>query len=185
MDLGRIQSNSEQGTDSEGRDIPRTIALLIQISQAWAMCPIRGGLNLSYECMTSLDTNDRLVNLRHDNPKLWDDLLNKSTRNYCPGDDEEVAEDIEPHEDEELGDDDSEIPTGEVVEHLVSKKTKPNRQVKGQDANAGLRSSGEAKDADVEVEEVPGKRKRRANTLYKGFWRHVDAKGKDTTEPKA
>jgi hypothetical protein len=39
-------------------------------------------------------------------------------------DDEKVAEDLEPHEDEEMGLDDSEIPTRGVLQHVVAKKTK-------------------------------------------------------------
>ncbi|KAJ7815544.1 hypothetical protein B0H13DRAFT_2381017 [Mycena leptocephala] len=93
------------------------------ILKAWATCSIRSGLNLSFDCMTSFDTKERLINLRNDNPKLWNDLQTKSTRDYCPGDDEEVAEDLEPYEDEEMGADNSEIPTREVVQHVVTKKT--------------------------------------------------------------
>jgi hypothetical protein len=104
--------------------------------------------------MTSFDTNERLINLRNDNPKLWNDLQTKSTRDYCPGDDEEVAEDLEPYEDEEMGADDSEIPTREVVQHVVTKKTGKNRKVKADKGNAavGLGSSGEAEDTDAEID---------------------------------
>lgn len=143
------------------------------------MCLIRGGLNLSYECMTSFDTNERLINLRNENPKLWNDIHTKSTRDYCPGDEEEVIEDLQAHEDEEMGGDDSEIPTHEVVQHVVTKKTAKNREVKTAKGNStvGLGSSGEAEDADADipdakenvVDEPTGKRKRRANAQYAEF----------------
>ncbi|KAJ7938110.1 hypothetical protein B0H13DRAFT_1852042 [Mycena leptocephala] len=94
---------------------------------AWVMCPIRGDLNLSYECMTLFDTNERLIRLCTENPDLWNDFQTKSSRHYCPGDDEEVAEDLEAHEDEEMGVDDSEIPAREVVQHFITKKTGKNR----------------------------------------------------------
>lgn len=91
-------------------------------------------------------TNECLVNLRNENPTLWNDLQTKSTRDYGPGDEEEVLEDPAVHEDEELGDDDSEIPTHEVVQHVVTKKTAKNRTVKATKSKmaVGLRSSGEA-----------------------------------------
>ncbi|KAJ7744394.1 hypothetical protein B0H16DRAFT_1463270 [Mycena metata] len=160
------------------------------ILKAWAMCLVRGGLNLSFDCMTSFETNQRLVNLRNDNPKLWNDLQTKSSRDYCPGDDEEVAEDLEAHEDEEMGGDDSEIPTHEVVQHVVTKKTAKNRRVKAVkgDSAQGLSSSGEAEDADAEIaeeamDEPMGKRKRRANPRYADFWRHANDKDEDLDVP--
>jgi hypothetical protein len=123
----------------------------MQSPQSWEMCLIRGGLNLSYACMTSFDTNERLVGLRTENPRLWNDFQTKSTRDYCPGDDEEVAEDQELQEDEEMGHDDSVIPTREVVEHVVTKKTRRNRKVKAAkgDAAVGLGSCGDAEDVDA------------------------------------
>jgi hypothetical protein len=51
-----------------------------------------------------------------ENPKLWNDLQTKSTRDYCPGEDDEVPEDQEVDEDEEMGGDDSDIPTRDVFE---------------------------------------------------------------------
>jgi hypothetical protein len=45
---------------------------------------------------------------------------------YCHGDDDEVSEDLGPHEDEEMGADNSEIPTREVVYHAITKKTGRN-----------------------------------------------------------
>lgn len=154
------------------------------------MCPIRGGLNLSFDCMTSFQTNQRLIHLRNDNPKLWNDLQTKSTRDYCPGDDEEVAEDLEPHEDEELGADDSEIATHEVVEHVVTKKTRRNRKVKvaKDSTTVGLGASGEAEDIEAEItmaeeDEPTGKRKRRANPRYADFWRHANDKDEDLDVP--
>ncbi|KAJ6602902.1 hypothetical protein B0H10DRAFT_1958045 [Mycena sp. CBHHK59/15] len=151
--------------------------------------PHSGGLDLSYDCMTSFETNERLVNHRNDSPELWDDLHKKSTRDYCPGDDEEVAENLEAHQDEEMGEDDSEIPTQEVVQHVVTKKTTKNRKVKAAKGNSvvGLGSSGEAEDADANiseaeaevVDEPAGKRKRRANARYADFWRHANDNDQD------
>ncbi|KAJ7062656.1 hypothetical protein C8F01DRAFT_964446, partial [Mycena amicta] len=43
------------------------------IKQAWALCIVRG-TNLSYECLTSYETNELLVNLKKTNPQLWNDL---------------------------------------------------------------------------------------------------------------
>jgi hypothetical protein len=73
--------------------------------------------------MTSFQTNERLINLRTVNPKLGKDLNTKSTRAYSPGENEEVEEDLEVYEDEEMGADDTEIPTQEVIRHVVAKKT--------------------------------------------------------------
>ncbi|KAF8155132.1 hypothetical protein K438DRAFT_1862950 [Mycena galopus ATCC 62051] len=88
-----------------------------------------------------------------------------------------------------MGADDSEIPTREVVQHVVAKKTGKNRAVKG-GSYAGLVSSGEAEDPDVDLEankaedEPVGKRKRRANTKYAAdFWRHTNDKGEDLDLP--
>ncbi|KAK7006556.1 hypothetical protein R3P38DRAFT_2793684 [Favolaschia claudopus] len=121
------------------------------------MCHVRGSLDLSYECLTSYETNERLISLSDENPKLWKDLQTKSTRDHCPDGEEEVAEDVEPYDDEGMGDDDSEIP-----------------HARG--------SSGEAEDADAdfvppESEELSGKRKRRPNAQYADFWRHVRGPG--------
>ncbi|KAJ6548992.1 hypothetical protein B0H19DRAFT_1074777 [Mycena capillaripes] len=156
------------------------------------MCPIRGGLNLSYECMTSFDTNERLIRLRTENPDLWNDFQTKSSRDYCPGDDEEVVEDLESHEDEEMGAGDSEIPTREVVKHVVTKKTGKNRKVKAAEGTGavGLGSSGEAEDAEAEIAvagddvgEPMGKRKRRPNAQYANFWRHANDRDDDLNVP--
>jgi hypothetical protein len=140
--------------------------------------------------MTSFKANQCLINLRNNNPKLWNDLQTKSTRDYAPGDDEEIPEDLEPHEDEELGGDDSVIATHEVVEHIVTKKTRKNRKVKvaTDDATVGLGSSGEAEDIEAEIavadeDEQMGKRKRRANPWYADFWRHANDKDEDLDVP--
>ncbi|KAJ7883609.1 hypothetical protein B0H13DRAFT_1890313 [Mycena leptocephala] len=114
----------------------------------------------------------------------------KSTRDYCPGDDEEVAEDQELQEDEEMGHDDSEIPTREVVEHVVTKKTRRNRKVKAAkgDAAVGLGSCGDAEDVDAEIvvadegELATGKRKRRPNQNYVNFWRHARTAARNQLE---
>ncbi|KAJ7121244.1 hypothetical protein C8R43DRAFT_959596 [Mycena crocata] len=63
-------------------------------------------------------------------------LETKSTGDYCPGNDKEVAEDQELQEDEGMREDDSEIPTREVVEHVVTKKTRKNRKIKAAKGNA-------------------------------------------------
>lgn len=172
--------------------------LLIKILKSWEMCEIRGGLNLSYKCMTSFETNERLINLRTENPKLWEDLNTKSTRTYCPGEDEEVQEDLEVHDDEEMGADGAEIPTQEVIRHIVAKKTGKNRKVKSakDSGRVGLVSSAQAEDIDVEVAAVEGtagdgeieleqsgKRMRRANVRYADFWRHANDKGEDLELP--
>jgi hypothetical protein len=91
-----------------------------------------------------------------------------------------------------MGEDDSEIPTREVVHHVVTKKTAKNRKIKGKGV-VGLVSSGEAEDADAEVaaveiigepeKEGPGKRTRRANAKYTDFWRHANDKDEDLEVP--
>jgi hypothetical protein len=162
------------------------------------MCSIRGGLNLSFDCMTSFDANEHLINLKNDNPKLWNDLQTKSTREYCPCDDEEVAEDLAPHEDEEMGDDDTEIPTREVIQHIVTNRVRKGRQQKAKTSTSGvgLVSTGDADDVDAEVlaEDVappkdepavggPSKRKHCPNTKYTDFWRHANDKDEDLVVP--
>jgi hypothetical protein len=139
--------------------------------------------------MTSFETNEHLIRLRTENPQLWNDLLTKSTHDYNPGDNKEVAEDMEPYEDEEMGGDDSAIPTREVVQHVVTKKTAKNRKV----TTAGLVSSGMAEDADAEiaapddtpgdVAEGSGKHKHRPTTRYGEFWRHANDKDEDLDVP--
>lgn len=100
-----------------------------------------------------------------------------------------MAEDLAPYEDDEMGEDDSEIPTREVVQHVVAKKTRKNRKAKAAIGNAAgaLTSTGEAEGADAEVPETEveapeavvdevepnGKRKRTATKKYNDFWRHV------------
>ncbi|KAK6974495.1 hypothetical protein R3P38DRAFT_3378568 [Favolaschia claudopus] len=165
--------------------------------KAWEMCLVRGGLNLSYSCMTSFETTERLANLRTERPDLWNDFNDKDKLpDYCPGDDEEVAEDIEAHEDEEMGADDSEVPTREVVNHVITKTTRKNRKVR-KDGAVGLVSSCEAEDIDAEVAapeasaggdaegEGSGKRRRRPNVRYAGpeFWRHANDNDEDLAAP--
>jgi hypothetical protein len=48
-----------------------------------------------------------------------------------------VEEDLEVHEDEEIGAHDAEIPTQEVIRHVVAKKTGKNRKVKPVTDSAG------------------------------------------------
>jgi hypothetical protein len=142
--------------------------------------------------MTLFETNERLIRLRTENPGLWNDLQTKSTCDYCPGDHDEVAEDLEPHDNEEMGEDDSEIPTREVVHHIVTKKTATNRKMKGK-GMVGLVSSGEAEDTDAEVAAVKivgepktegsGKCTHRTNAKYTDFWRHANDKDEDLEVP--
>jgi hypothetical protein len=138
--------------------------------------------------MASHETSERLTGLRTEKPDLWNDLQTKSTGDQCPGDDEEVAEDLVPYDDEGMGDDDSEIPTHEVVQHVVTKRVRKGRQPKGKTAVAGLVSTGDAEDvnAEIVVEDEPGqsKRKRRPNTKYAAadFWRHANDQDEDLDE---
>ncbi|KAJ7936523.1 hypothetical protein B0H13DRAFT_2303561 [Mycena leptocephala] len=98
----------------------------------------------------------------------------------------------------DMGPDDSEIPTCEVVQHVATKKTTKNRKIKEieGDAAVGLGSSGVAEDADAELDaEIPapendvgtaeptGKRKRRPNARYANLWRHANCKGEDLVVP--
>jgi hypothetical protein len=159
------------------------------------MCTIRGGRNLSYTCMTSFETSQTLVNLKHDKPELWNDLQAKSTQDYCPGDDEAVPEDLECHKDEDMGNDDSEIPTHEVVEHVITKRVCKGRQQKQAGGSIGLVSSGDTEDVDTEMpaedtsdeEAAPkgrGRHTRRPNTKYAGeFWHHTNNKDQDIPIP--
>lgn len=93
--------------------------------------------------------------------------------------------------------DDSEILIREVVHHVVTKRTLQNRKIRVKGA-VGLVSSGEAEDADAEVEEtddtpaaadakteVWGKRTRRPNLLHTNFWRHANDKDEDLEVPVA
>ncbi|KAJ7937725.1 hypothetical protein B0H13DRAFT_2302551 [Mycena leptocephala] len=90
----------------------------------------------------------------------------KSTCDYCPGDEEEVAEDLDPHEDEEMSADDSEIPTREVVHHVLTKKTAKNRKIKAkavaEDADAEVSAVDDKPDRGTQVE-ASDKRMRRPN----------------------
>jgi hypothetical protein len=162
------------------------------------MCSIRGGLNLSFDCMTSFDTNEHLINLKNNNPKLWKDLQTKSTREYCPGNEEEVAEDLEPYKDEEMGDDDAEIPTCEVIQHIITNRVCKGRQQKAKTGTSGvgLVSTGDVEDVDTEIlaEDVappedelaadgPSRRKHCPNAKYADFWRHANDKDEDLVVP--
>jgi hypothetical protein len=91
-----------------------------------------------------------------------------------------------------MGDDDSEIPTHEVVQHVITKKTLRNRRVKAPKGNAGigLTSSGEAEDADTEIAvadenvvEATSKRKCHPNARYAEFWRHANDLDEDMDVP--
>jgi hypothetical protein len=94
-----------------------------------------------------------------------------------------MVEDTEQRDDdEEMGVDDSEIPTREVVEHVVAKKTRKNRKV----VDVGLVSSGTAEDVDADMTvgaEASGKRVRVPNTRYSEFWRHANDKDEDVDVP--
>jgi hypothetical protein len=63
---------------------------------------------------------------------------------------------MEAHEDDEMGGDDSEIPTQEVVQHVVTKKTAKNCKIKAAKGNSIVRlgSSGEAEDANTDISEA-------------------------------
>ncbi|KAJ6533335.1 hypothetical protein DFH09DRAFT_1092565 [Mycena vulgaris] len=165
------------------------------ILKSWSMCVIRGGRNISYACMTSFETNQTLVNLKHDKPELWNDLQTKSTHDYCPGDDEAVLEDLERHEDEEMGNDNSKIPTREVFEYVITKRVHKGHQQKQAGGSVGLVSSGDTEDVDTELpaedtsdeEAAPkgrGMRTRRPNTKYAGeFGRHNNSKDQNIPVP--
>ncbi|KAJ7337690.1 hypothetical protein DFH08DRAFT_1015038 [Mycena albidolilacea] len=152
------------GRTGETLDLDTTLLVLCDV---WAMCLIRGSLNLSYDCMTSFETNERLIHLCTENPGLWNDLQTKSTRDYRPGDHDEVVEDLELYDDEEMGEDDSEIPAREVVHHIATKKTAINP----------VEIVGEPK------MEGSGKRTCRANAKYADFWRHANNKDEDLEVP--
>ncbi|KAF8151891.1 hypothetical protein K438DRAFT_1778709 [Mycena galopus ATCC 62051] len=93
------------------------------------------------------------------------------------------------------GNDDSEIPTREVVEHVITKCVRKGRQQKQAGESVGLVSSGDAKDVDAELpaentsdeKAAPkgrGMRTRRPNTKYAGeFWRHTNNMDQDIPVP--
>ncbi|KAJ7315138.1 hypothetical protein DFH08DRAFT_972174 [Mycena albidolilacea] len=110
-----------------------------------------------------------------------------------PSDADVVVEESDMHDDEELGLDDSEIPTREVILHVTSKTTMKSRVVKLESTGEGLSTSETAEDPDAEPQGVDanlvtppeepqlgrGKRVRRPNAMYAKFWRHANDRDED------
>ena len=88
--------------------------------------------------------------------------------------------------DEEDGPDDSDITLAEVVADIVGEM--PQRCIVRQQANGGgLSSTADTNDTEVAVIEEPeekgrGKRKKKENQLYAGWWRHEAIDGRDMPE---
>jgi hypothetical protein len=103
-----------------------------------------------------------------------------------PTDDHFVEEDTMPRVDldEEDGPDDSDITPAEVVADVIGEK--PRRNVIRQKDGGGLSSAADTDDQEnmesaIEAveDEGRGKRKRKENQLYVGWWRHEAKDGKD------
>ena len=149
-------------------------------------CEVRGW-NLSYECLTSYNARERLWQEKNNDTPFWNELQKKSLIDLRPTDDEVVSEDAMPcvNMDEEDGPDDSDIMPAEVVADIVGKQ--PQRCLIRQADGGGLSSAADTDsnallDVAVEVpaeEKGRGKRKKKENQLYAGWWRHEAKDGTD------
>lgn len=164
--------------------------------QAFEMCRTKG-FNLSYESLTGFAARDRLRNLKKTDPLFWDEL----TASAIPeptNTDQTYDEDNEDEPDAGF-EDDSDLTCDTVTIHVVNSVVPEGALAT---AEGNLISATEAESMeDVVAVEVPkpneqddvpsglpaveelgiGKRKRRANTLYKAstFWRHHDGDASD------
>ena len=152
------------------------------------MCRIKE-FNLSYDCLTSYAVRDKLRNLKKTDPEFWKELTAASVPDPT-NEDQTFEEDIIDGHDMSF-DDDSDLPCDTIIGCTTSSGIPENVSAT---ADGNLVSVAEAEsidevgesstpsqvpDSEVPLAEEalgPGKRKRRANTLYKAstFWRHHD-----------
>jgi len=158
------------------------------------MCRVKS-FNLSYESLTSYAVRDQLCNLKKTDPEFWKELTTASTP-VANNPEQKFDEDDTDEPDTLCFDDDSDVVCNVVIAH-VGKSNVPNgivttsngnlaraAEAESMEANSLIANSLEAIEGDeqnteapLETEELgPGKRKCRANTLYKAnvFWRHHD-----------
>ena len=148
---------------------------------------------MSYECLTSYEARERLRQEKNNNTAFWNELQKKSRlEDLRPTDDDFITEDTMPcvQMDEEDGPDDSDITPAEVIADIVGKTHE--RCIVRQENGSGLSSAADtsaplahvgddAAPESVEVAEETGrgKRKKKENSLYAGWWRHEAKDGRD------
>lgn len=162
-------------------------------SQAFALCRT-GTLNLSYESLTSREAKAKLLEVEESDPEFWAELTQRDKSKITPPGvvkGKSVPEDMDVGGTEELHDDDSEVPTQAVVEHVVHGRV--HRGVKLTESG-GLVPSAEAESTEPNLAAIieadaneraetegnadeglgRGKRKKIASTRYSGdeFWQH-------------
>jgi hypothetical protein len=135
--------------------------------------------------------------MKDTDPEFWKELTMKTTHSVSLPDEDTMTPEDESLlatelEDEDL--DDSEIPTKTVIKLVIDKKVPEGITVRQSgslmsnraaesldvvDENAGESGPGSSA-ATSTVEQLGlGKRKRKANTLYREFWRHNDDSDSD------
>ncbi|RDB28396.1 hypothetical protein Hypma_014788, partial [Hypsizygus marmoreus] len=84
------------------------------IKKAFELCVVRGW-NLSHECLKGYKANEKLLSLKHEDPKFWNELSGNDMPGI-PAESDNVEEDHIPDtEDEDWGLDDSDISLSALV----------------------------------------------------------------------
>jgi hypothetical protein len=147
------------------------------------MCRVKE-LKLSYDCLTGYAIRDRLRNLKKTDPEFWKELTSASVPE--PTNTDQTFEEDNVDGPDMFFDDDSDLPcntiigcmTGSVIPANVSSTADGDLVSAAQAELMDGDDDSETANAVPVVEEAfgPGKRKRRANMLYKTdmFWRHHD-----------
>lgn len=143
-----------------------------------------GEFNLSYECLTGYKTCEKLRNLKTTDLAFWEELTQTTTAAF---DELETYEEDEPPNLDAVINDDSDLPCGVIVTHVLdlprreNVATTPDGDLVSSAAAEALEDdegTSESVPAPPVVEEFgPGKRKRTANKFYNDtrlFWRHND-----------
>jgi hypothetical protein len=151
------------------------------------MCRVKE-FDLLYDCLTGYGVRDRLRNLKKTDPEFWNELTAASVPEPT-NEDQTFEEDNIDGPDTFNFDDDSNLKCDTVIasvtgSHLpedVSLTADGNlvsvAQAESMEDSIDGESSEPLSDVQPAAEELgPGKRKRRANTLYNSniFWRHHD-----------
>lgn len=146
------------------------------------------GFNLSYQSLTSYTAQEKLRNLKNDEPEFWDELTRQTGEKAKDGDGIEVLGD-EAELDGLPEGDDTDVLCSSVIADMLSGNIHT-----GSERPVGvLTSKGEVETMDFVVDVVPeaegndcenledamelgqGRRKKKANSLYShSFWHHHD-----------